>query len=186
MRFVVFLFSLLALPGLLCGLAHAQTPGSFEVVEEGRPLGFPRDFGAHPGFRTEWWYVTGWVDTPDGRPLGFQVTFFRSATGIGADNPSRFAPRQLIFGHAALSDPRRGQLVHDQRSAREGFGLAHARVGDTDVKLENWSMRRNPAGHYDVLVKGLELTLRLTLKPTQAPLLQGRSWKTVPEGVLQR
>jgi predicted secreted hydrolase len=165
---------LLALLALMCGCALVHAADGFEVVEQGRPLVFPRDYGAHPGFRTEWWYVTGWVDGPDGRPLGFQVTFFRSGTGIGANNPSRFAPRQLIFGHAALSDPRKGQLVHDQRSAREGFGLAHARQGDTDVKLERWTMRRMPSGQYEVRIDGLELTLRLTLTPTQPPLLQGR------------
>jgi predicted secreted hydrolase len=24
-----------------------------------KALQFPRDHGAHPGFRTEWWYITG-------------------------------------------------------------------------------------------------------------------------------
>ena len=28
---------------------------------EPRTLVFPRDHGAHPEFRTEWWYVTGWL-----------------------------------------------------------------------------------------------------------------------------
>ena len=42
-------------------------------------------------------------------------------------NPSRFAPRQLLFAHAALADPRSGRLLHDQRAARAGFGLAEAK-----------------------------------------------------------
>jgi len=24
-----------------------------------------------PIFRTEWWYATGWLATPDGKPVGF-------------------------------------------------------------------------------------------------------------------
>ena len=62
-----------------------------------------------------------------GHPLGFQITFFRARPGIDEANPSRFAARQVLFAHAAFSDPKRGELLRDERSAREGFGLAEAR-----------------------------------------------------------
>jgi len=114
---------------LLAGGAAAALPPAqaiaapdFAQVTPGRRLVFPRDHGAHPDFRTEWWYVTGWLDGPTG-PLGFQVTFFRTRTGLGEVNPSRFAPRQVLFAHAAISDPRVGRLLHGQRIARQGFGL---------------------------------------------------------------
>ncbi len=74
-------------------------------------LAFPADYGSHPEYRTEWWYVTGWLETPGGESLGFQVTFFRTRPGLAEDNPSAFAPRQLIIAHAALSDPEHGQPV---------------------------------------------------------------------------
>jgi predicted secreted hydrolase len=41
-----------------------------------------------------------------------------------------------------------GKLLHDEKSAREGFGLAYAKVGDTDVKLDDWRMRRQADGSY--------------------------------------
>ena len=157
---------------LLASAVQAAAP-SFAPVVPGRPLVFPQDFGAHPGHRTEWWYVTGWLETPDGKPLGFQVTFFRSRTEHDDANPSAFAPRQLIIGHAALSDPATGHLLHDQRSAREGFGLAWARTGTTDVKLEDWRMQRGADGRYQVSVRGGELAFELQLAPTQPMLLQG-------------
>lgn len=156
----------------LAGLAQAAAP-SFAPVKPGQGLAFPRDFGAHPDFRTEWWYVTGWLTTSAGKPLGFQVTFFRSRTEHDPANPSAFAPHQLVIGHAALSDPALGHLVHDQRSAREGFGLAWAKPGDLDVKLDDWRMTRAADGNYRVTLKSAELTLELTLAPTQPPLLQG-------------
>ncbi|MFM8939670.1 MAG: lipocalin-like domain-containing protein, partial [Phenylobacterium sp.] len=109
----------------------ASASTAFAQVIPGRPLIFPRDHGAHPDFRTEWWYVTGWLDGPTG-PLGFQITFFRTRTGLGESNPSRFAPRQVLFAHAALSDPRIGKLLHGQRIARQGFGLAEASERDMD------------------------------------------------------
>jgi predicted secreted hydrolase len=166
-----FIFALLAMPG---GAALADPP-AFAPVTPGRTLAFPQDYGAHPEYRTEWWYVTGWLHTPDGKPLGFQVTFFRSRTAHDPRNPSAFAPKQLIIGHAALSDPASGRLLHDQRSAREGFGLAWARTGDTDVKLDDWTMRRGADGRYTVSVRGAELAFDLTLAPTQPVLLEGEA-----------
>jgi predicted secreted hydrolase len=157
---------------LLAGAVQAAAPG-FAPVTPARQLVFPQDFGAHPGHRTEWWYVTGWLDTPDGKPLGFQVTFFRSRSEHDPANPSAFAPTQLIVGHAALSDPASGRLLHDQRSAREGFGLAWAKSGTTNVKLGDWTMRRNADGRYQVSVRGGELAFELQLAPTQPLLLQG-------------
>ncbi|WP_232231986.1 lipocalin-like domain-containing protein [Burkholderia sp. WSM2230] len=148
-------------------------PPQFAVVTPERPVTLPTDTGAHADFRTEWWYATGWLRTPDNRPLGFQITFFRSATGHDAADPSAFAPSQLIIAHAALSDPARGHLVHDQRIGREGFGLAYARSGNTDVKLDAWKIVRAADGHYDVTADAGEFALHLTLMPTQAPLLQG-------------
>ena len=159
---------------LLAQLCHAAAP-AFAPVSPGRALSFPRDYGAHPDFKTEWWYVTGWLKTADGKPLGFQVTFFRSATTHDRANPSAFAPHQLIIGHAALSDPARGRLVHDERSARAGFGLAFAGEATTDVKLDDWRMRRDPDGRYRVTVKSAQAAMELVLAPTQPVLLQGQA-----------
>lgn len=159
---------------LLSAWAIAAPPQMSSVVP-GKTLSFPQDFGAHPDFRTEWWYVTGWLETPDRKPLGFQVTFFRSATDHDAANPSSFAPRQLIIAHAALSDPAVGKLQHDQKSAREGFGLAYAKQGDTDVKLDDWRFVRSADGKYRAEIRGREFTFDLTLAPSQPVMLQGQN-----------
>ncbi|MFM0740503.1 carotenoid 1,2-hydratase, partial [Paraburkholderia xenovorans] len=148
-------------------------PPDFAAVTPDHPIVLPRDSGAHPAFRTEWWYATGWLTTPDNQPLGFQITFFRSATGHDPADPSAFAPSQLIIAHAALSDPAVGHLTHDQRIAREGFGLAYARPDNTDVKLDAWKIVRAADGHYDVTADAGNFALHLALTPTQAPLVQG-------------
>jgi len=163
------------LVSLFCIAAASSlaAPPQFNSVVPGKALTFPRDFGAHPGYRTEWWYVTGWLETPDKKPLGFQITFFRSGTDHDTDNPSRFAPKQLIIAHAALSDPAQGRLLHDQKSAREGFGRAYAKEGNTDVKLGDWHFVREASGRYQAKVAAREFTLTFSLTPTQAPMLQG-------------
>lgn len=167
-----FLLMLYGLAFLAMPPAFAAPPQFSEVVPD-KPLSFPRDFGAHPDFRTEWWYATGWLETPDGKPLGFQITFFRSATEHDRANPSRFAPNQLIIAHAALSDPAIGKLLHDQKSAREGFDLAYAKQGNTDVKIDDWHLIRDEQGHYQTIIKARDFTINLTLTPTQPVLLQG-------------
>ncbi len=154
-------------------LAANASATEFAPVTPDKRLTFPRDFGAHPDYRTEWWYATGWLQTPDGKPLGFQVTFFRSATGHDRTNPSRFAPTQLIVAHAALSDPALGRLQHDQKIARAGFGLAGASATDTDLRLGRWQMRRDAQGRYRVSLPARDFTLELSMTPTQPLLLQG-------------
>jgi predicted secreted hydrolase len=155
------------------GRASAANDAPAPQVRPGQALQFPRDFGAHPGFHTEWWYVTGWLSSPGHAALGYQITFFRAATGQGEGNPSRFAPQQLIIGHAALSDPQLGKLAHAQKTARQGFGLAYANVGDTDLKLDDWQLRRAADGSYHASVTTPEFTLDLQLRPSQPMLLQG-------------
>jgi predicted secreted hydrolase len=158
----------------IVGPSYAAPP-QFSGVSPDVSLAFPRDFGAHPSFRTEWWYVTGWLETPDKKPLGFQITFFRSATEHDAANPSRFAPKQLIIAHAALSDPALGKLLHDQRGARDGFDLAFAKEGNTDVKLHDWHLVRNTDGVYRATLAAREFGLQFSFTPTQTPFLQGEN-----------
>ena len=153
---------------------RAQPVAAVAEVRPGIPLRFPRDHGAHPAFRTEWWYITGWLTGADG-PIGFQVTFFRHRPAIDPRNPSRFAPRQILFAHAAVSDPRVGRLLHDQRIARVGFGLAAAATNDTDIRLDDWRLRRTPDGRFLARVGGQDFRFDLAFRPTQPILLQGQA-----------
>lgn len=163
-----FMWALAAVPPML----YAQP----EVIAP-RALVFPADFGAHPGARTEWWYLTGTLQAGE-RLVGFQATFFRSRTEVAAEHPSRFAARQLVFAHAALSDVQAKRQLHDQRIARAGFGIAEAAEGDTRVRLRDWSLHREgppDASRYRVQVASdsAGFQLELTLAATQPVLLQG-------------
>jgi predicted secreted hydrolase len=160
------------MPWLLALIAPVHAEVNYPPVVPGVDLEFPRDEGAHPDYRIEWWYVTGWLQDETGAPLGFQVTFFRVRSGLGESNPSRFAPRQILFGHAAVADPAYGRLRHAERSARAGFDLAYAREGRVDVRLDDWLLRQD-GDRYAALVKGEDFSLRLDLDRVQTPLLQG-------------
>jgi predicted secreted hydrolase len=152
--------------------AVAQPPAAFAPVLPGYTLRFPRDLGAHPQFAIEWWYLTGWLEEHGPAPLGFQVTFFRTRPALQEDNPSAFAPRQLLIAHCALSDPQRGRLWQDQRIRREGFGLAQAESRDTKVWIDDWRLERS-GERYLARLAALNFALELDCEPTQPPLLEG-------------
>ncbi|WP_295453734.1 lipocalin-like domain-containing protein [uncultured Thiodictyon sp.] len=147
-------------------------PVVFDPVLPGRTLTFPADHGAHPGFRTEWWYATGWLALPDGSPLGFQTTFFRVRSGLGEQNPSTFAPRQLILAHAAIADPRLGRLRHDERAARVALGRAGFESGHTKVWVGDWRFEQVD-DRYQAEVRGEGFGYSLSLVPDGPPLLNG-------------
>ena len=162
-------------------LLLAALPGIAAAAEGVRPraLRFPEDFGAHPDTRTEWWYITGQL-LAGAQTYGFQVTFFRSRTDVSPDHASRFAARQLIFAHAAVTDLPNRKLLHDQRIAREGFEIARAKVGDTAVKIRDWSLVRDgpaDASRYRTKVESEHagFSLDLAMLAASPPLLQGQA-----------
>jgi len=165
---------------LLAGLAALPLGTGAAPVQPGRTLAFPRDHGAHPDARTEWWYATGWLAAP-GEPLpayGFQLTFFRSRTEVARDHPSRFAATQLLFAHVALTDLAARRLRHDQRIARAGFGVAEAATEDTRVVLRGWRFERggppeSAVYHARIASEAAGFGFELELAATQPLLLQG-------------
>jgi len=153
--------------------AQPAQPGPlFAPVVPGRRLTFPADHGAHPEFRTEWWYITGWLDI-DGVETGVQITFFRSATGHSRANPSRFAPTQLLLAHAALARPADGRLRHDQGSARIGFSDARMSGTDTALNLRGWQLVRQADDRYVARITARDFELDLSFQPPGPPNLQG-------------
>ncbi|MCW5319940.1 carotenoid 1,2-hydratase [Verminephrobacter aporrectodeae subsp. tuberculatae] len=155
-----------------------------------RTLAFPRDHGSHPELRTEWWYITGHVQAA-GQLWGFQVTFFRSRVDAAQSLQSAFAAKQLLFAHAALSDVPGQRLLHAQRIARAGFGVAQANVSDTRIRLHDWTLERSdvsqpgrsdvpqsgprsPASRYAARIMDGQFGLDLRFDSTQPLLLQGR------------
>jgi predicted secreted hydrolase len=154
--------------------AAALAPVASAPVTANQPLVFPRDYGSHPQFRTEWWYVTGWLSTGHGEPLGFQITFFRSKTAVDENNPSSFTPRQLLIAHCAISDPKHGRLWQDQRIRRAGLGLAEAATDDTHVWIDGWTLQRKSEA-YSAKIDAEDFSFDLSLVETQAALLNGAS-----------
>ena len=162
----------------LCAMCIAVAPTLVQAAPEFSPvrpeteLVFPADTGAHPDYRTEWWYVTGWVSDERGIERGFQVTFFRVRTGLGEENPSRFAPRQLIIAHAAVADPAEGRLLHAERRERALEPLAGAATGHTRTWAGDWSIEWRE-DHYRSRIDAESVGFDLRFDPPGPPVLNG-------------
>jgi predicted secreted hydrolase len=154
-------------------LSAGEPFASYPAVRRGTLLGFPRDHGAHPEFRTEWWYVTGALDLPQS-DLGFQLTFFRSRPAKIYNMNSPIAASQILFAHAAITQPGKG-LLHAERAARANLGAGFS-TADCDIHIGAWSMRRRVLGTgecFYLKMQDFAFALDLTLTPTQPMLLQG-------------
>ena len=103
------------------GYARITAPPDFQ---------FPRDHGAHPAFRSEWWYWTGNLGAADGRRFGYQYTLFRVALAPppvagSATRASAWGTDQVWFAHLACTDGS-GRFISRQCTVRGALELAGA------------------------------------------------------------
>ena len=147
----------------------------FAVPQKGSRLEFPRDHGAHPDFRIEWWYVTANLATSDGRQLGAQWTLFRSALAP-LERPGWSDP-QIWIGHAALTTDNHHYVA--ERLGRGGVGQAGATVAPFEAWIDDWQMKGIDAVGKDALdtieltANGKDFAYRLTLQAKGPLVLQG-------------
>jgi predicted secreted hydrolase len=141
---------------------------------------FPRDHGAHPDFRTEWWYYTGNLSDSSGRRYGFQLTFFRvqiaepGSEKTWPKNPSAWRTKDLFLAHTALSDLQAKRFYVDERAARAGAGLAGAtQEGEaTRTFIGAWSTLIESDTHR-LKAPAKEFSLDLLCKAAKPPIAHG-------------
>lgn len=149
------------------------TSDGFAIPQPGAVLTFPRDHGAHPDFRIEWWYLTGHLQTSQGRRFGYQATFFRTALHPPTEDLPDATDRALFLGHMALSDWGEEKFRSEERLARAGWD-AHAADDGLDLRINNWTLRMtdgvSETMKLNFTIEG-EVLAQLTLRP-QKPLVR--------------
>jgi len=158
---------------------RAPDDASFARAYEPIELSFPKDHGAHPEYRTEWWYYTGNLVTAEGTPFGFQLTFFRNAlTPQMPARSSTFASNQVYMAHFALTDGERKQHEDFDRYSRGAGELAGA-VGEPRFRvwLEDWSAEEIETGVQRLVAmdegENGVVAIDLILRETRPPVLHG-------------
>jgi predicted secreted hydrolase len=171
------------LPSASISVADALRPANeqgYAKALKPRPFHFPEDHGPHPEFRTEWWYYTGNLATREGRQLGFQLTFFRSA--LAPDMPPRsseWASRQAYLAHFTVTDVDGKRFQSFERWNRGALGLAGAQGSPFRVWLEDWSAEMSEGVNGAMRLRASEgstasnTAIDLVLQPGKPPTLQG-------------
>ncbi|MEO8340625.1 MAG: lipocalin-like domain-containing protein [Nitrospirota bacterium] len=174
LRYILLLASSLAV--VVPGLA-GDTAQEFRLATEGYRYGFPRDHGSHEEFRTEWWYYTGQVTAKDGRPFGYELTFFRR--GMPREQtktlPSQWAVTHLYMAHFAISDLRKDRFHYADRMSRAGLGKAGAAQDRLHVWIDRWSAESPSAAPGTQVLEAAEgdMALQLTVSSEKPPVVHG-------------
>ena len=134
---------------------------------------FPRDHGAHPEFRTEWWYFTGNLKDKDGRRYGYQLTFFRQGLAYKPSQPDNpWSIRDVYLAHFAIVDETSGKFWHYDHASRSGPGLAGAKIGSMDVWTLGWSAKMTD-NIIHLKARKDEMALELELSPRKPKIFHG-------------
>lgn len=140
LAFVLALLSGHALAQGYGGLG-ADAPG-FATPQPGTPLVFPKDHGAHPNFRTEWWYLTANLKGADGASYGVQWTLFRHALEPNATREG-WDDRNIWMAHAAATSS--SAHVFAQKLARGGVGQAGVEAAPFHASIDDWTFESRDA-----------------------------------------
>ncbi len=148
---------------------------AFAAVAGPREWTFPRDHGAHPEFRTEWWYYTGHLDTENGRSYGYELVFFRYVPEA-PDLPDGFdgwVPAAFHPAHFAITDETGGRFFHDQRIRRDIGGIAGADTTTLFAWCGDWSASLDADGVHHLKASADDWAIDLELEPLKPPVLNG-------------
>ena len=138
----VLLLLLLPLQAAAQGYAGLGTAADgYRPVTPPAAIAFPRDHGAHPGFRVEWWYLTANLTGADGAEYGAQWTLFRIALAP-EDGPDAeadgWANPVIWMGHAAVTSAERHAFA--ETFARGGIGQAGVALGPFRAWIDDWEI----------------------------------------------
>lgn len=141
-----------------------------------REFQFPEDHGHHPGFQTEWWYYTGNLTSKDGRPFGFQLTFFRvqlKPEPFLAGSPWR--SNQVYFAHLTISNLQDGEFLTAEKVGRGKMGIGGVSLDSQRVRvfLHGWETVIQEDVH-DLKADGDDFAIDLQLVSQKRPVLHGK------------
>ncbi len=160
-----------------------EADDEFARVEGPRDFRFPADHGAHPAYRSEWWYFTGLVQSADGKQYGYQLTFFRFSLSNDADDRNRlhstaYQRSGLLMGHFALTDATANSHVAFERFSRDGAGLAGVNSErEVRIWLEDWTASVGADGVWELAARAgtgpAAVAVDFRLQTATPPLLHG-------------
>lgn len=172
---IIFFLLLWLLPGSLLAESGANIPR----IEGPCHLNFPIDHGPHHEYLVEWWYYTGNLKTLQGRPFGFELTFFRQRIipeykKTMPEPASSWRTDQAWAAHFAISDIQGNSFHQDQLVMRGAMGLAGTKLqGDTwNFNVLDWRIRIAPQAQ-KLRAQTEDMAVSFDFTPQKGPILHG-------------
>ncbi|GEM79108.1 lipocalin-like domain-containing protein [Vibrio superstes] len=169
-----------------------ESDTDYAKVLAGKAIEYPKDHGAHPDFRHEWWYLTANLIDENGDALGIQWTQFRVAIEPEATQQEDIASleiwhsQQLYMAHSAVTTDE----IHyaDEKWSRDNPMLAGVDNDPFRVFLDDWQWRSSTTDMFpatlDVTSKGFSYSLTLnSAAPYQKQGEEGYSEKSADGSV---
>jgi predicted secreted hydrolase len=129
------------------------------------PIELPRDDAPHANL-TEWWYVSGHLQTAEGDPFGFEFALFQS---VRAGAPPGYA------AHFAVTDIGRQRFRYGERTeVADVFETLPAQPTGLNLSVDGWTLRGVPGGFS--ISAGLDtVALQVELIPTKPAAVHNES-----------
>ena len=174
----ILAISFLFLPSLKADPASPSPPEPWQRAIGSWSWMFPRDHGAHPNFKTEWWYFTGNLqDAQQGasaRKFGYQLTLFRQGIQFTPAQPtSRWTVRDFYFGHFTISDLATNQFHVAERVSRGALGEAKAAPDHMDVALGPWTIQQDAGEQIHLAANEPDMAINFEEHPLKPLVLEG-------------
>jgi len=130
-----------------------------------------QDLYYRENFASQWWYLTGHLETEDGRKFGYELTFF--AVGVNQNKyQSAFGLNNLYISHFAVTDIEKNKYYKKEEISRGAYGAAGASADKLNVFVYDNILKGN-LNKMHIKGEAEEFSIKLDLKSTKRPILNG-------------
>jgi predicted secreted hydrolase len=142
-------------------------------------LALPEEHRGHTDAQWEWWYFNGHLETASGRKFDYFWSFFKVVmdedTFMGI--PVRWFTKPFyvpfFFGGTSLYDHEKKKYLFGVRSTLPFFWMANYSKEDMDLRLFDYTARREEDNTFRVKSSVRRNKLNLRLTPVRPPILHG-------------
>ena len=129
-------------------------------------IDLPRDDAPHANL-TEWWYISGHLQTAEGDPFGFEFAIFQS---VRRGAPPGYA------AHFAVTDIGRQRFKFGERTEVTGSinAAGHSSVTGLSLSVDGWTLRDVPGGF--AISAGLDtVAVQLDIIPSKPAVIHNET-----------
>lgn len=161
--------------------ASPSGPDGFRRALPGYRFSFPRDHAPHAGYRTEWWYYTGFLDLEGVGEQGFQFAIFKVEPSP-EQPPEALETREppvvssaIYIGHFALTERHGGPFQFRETHARNMPGMSGYRPGKSEIFVREASVRIDgtAADQHHLAFRVGNQAIEMDLAARGSPVVQG-------------